>query len=77
MLPITQFSKNQSSATAVPDLQYTLKGIQDKDQDEVLCALRKLAELALRELEIFRRKIFMNLDSDIFLYLEKSTKIIN
>ena len=58
-------------ATAVPALRYTLKGIQGKDYDEALCTLGKLAELALRELEISRRKISMNLDSYIFPYLEK------
>ena len=43
-------------ATAVADLQYTLKGIQGEDQDEVLCALGKLAELAIRQLNLFRRE---------------------
>lgn len=37
----------KSSAIPVADLQYTLKGIQGKDQDEALRALGKLAELAL------------------------------
>ena len=38
------------------DLKYTLKGIQGEDQDEALCALGKLAELALRQLNLFRRE---------------------
>lgn len=39
-------TRKQSSATAVTDLQSTLKGIEGKDQDKALCALGKLEELA-------------------------------
>ena len=38
------------------DVQYTLKGIRDEVQDEVLYALGKLTELALRY--IFSGEIF-------------------
>ena len=48
MFPTIKFYKNQVIATAVTDLQYTLKGIQGKGQDEAFCALGKLEELALR-----------------------------
>ena len=40
MLPSSS-SKIRSLATAVADLEYTLKGIQGKDQDEALCVLKK------------------------------------
>ena len=45
----------QSLTTAVADLQYTLK-VQDRDQDEALCALGELAEQALPT-DIFQEKI--------------------
>ena len=54
--PPSSSTRIKSSATTVADLQDTLKGIQGEDQGEALCALGKLAELALRELDIFRRK---------------------
>ena len=56
MLPTTQFyRKIKSLATIVSDLQFTLRGIQGEAQDEALCVLGKLAEQALRKLDIFRR----------------------
>lgn len=45
--PPSSFTRIKPLATTVDDLQYTLKGIQGKDQDEALRALGKLAELAL------------------------------
>ena len=62
MLPTTQFYKNKSLATAVRDLQYIQKGIQDKD--EVFCALGKLGEPALSSK--FSGENFMNSVSCIF-----------
>ena len=41
LVPTIQL-KNQIINTAVTDLQYTLKGVWGKDQDEALHALRKL-----------------------------------
>ena len=43
MVPTIQFDKKVINA-AVTDLQYTLKGVWGKDQDEALCSLRKLGE---------------------------------
>ena len=48
----------KSFATAVTDLRYARKGIQGKDQDETLCAPGKLTELTLRELDIFRLRLY-------------------
>ena len=42
------FTRIKSLATAVADLQCTMKGIQDQEQDEALCALGKQAKQALR-----------------------------
>ena len=38
----------QGLATAVTDLQHTMKGFRGGIRDEALCALRKLAEQAFR-----------------------------
>ena len=58
--------------TAVLNPQYTLKGIQDKEQNEILSALRKQAKLALSY--ILGKKCFMNLNTCIFLLLRKTIK---
>ena len=52
---------SSSPAAVVADLQYALKGIQGKDQDEALSALGKLEELALKE--VFSGETFMDLVS--------------
>ena len=66
----------KSLATAVADLQDTLKGIQNKGKDEALCALGKWAELAFSELDIFRRNFLRTWILASF-YTYKSTKTIN
>jgi len=66
---LSRFTRIKLPGTAVLNPQYTLKGIQDKEQNEILCALRKQAKLALSY--ILGKKCFMNLNSCIFLYLEK------
>ena len=53
-LSVKDIQLYRDSVTAVADLQNTLK-VQDRDQDEALCALGGLAEQALRT-DIFRRK---------------------
>ena len=65
----------KSLATAVPDLQSTLKGSHGKGQDQVLCDVGKLAELTLGYLDNLRR-LSMNPVPCIFPYLE-STRNIN
>ena len=57
--PLSSSMRIKSLATVVADLQYTLKGIQGKDQDEVLGALRKMTELTLREILYLLEKYFI------------------
>ena len=47
MLPTTSSTRIKSLASAVTDLQSTLKGIQGEDKDEALCAPGKLVKLKL------------------------------
>ena len=56
--PLFSSTRIKLLATEVTDLQYTLKWIQDKSQDEAHCSLGKLAKLALRELRISKRKFY-------------------
>ena len=46
MLPTIQSVRIKSLGAAAADLHYTLEGIQGEDQDDMLCALGKLAEQA-------------------------------
>lgn len=45
----------ESSTTPVPDRQHTLKGVQQNDQAEALTTPGDRTELALGQLDIFRR----------------------
>ena len=56
--PLFSSTRIKLLATEVTDLQYTLKWIQDKAQDEAHCSLGELAKLALRELDISKRKFY-------------------
>lgn len=76
MMPTIHFYKDQVTGHCSHEpLQSTLKGIQDKDQDEAFCAGGKLTELALRYVNIFRRKF----DESSFLrlpILRKALKLL-
>ena len=72
-LPHSSIS-TKSLATAVPDLQSTLKGSHGKGQDQVVCALGKLAELTLGYLDNLRR-LSMNPVPCIFPYLERTRNV--
>ena len=48
----------ESQATVTTDLQYILKGVHGEYQNEILCALGKLAEQSFRQLDIIRRICF-------------------
>ena len=56
--PPSSSIRTKSLATADDDPQDTLKNVLSEDQDEALCALEKLAEPALRQLDIFRRNLY-------------------
>ena len=76
MVPSLHFYKDQVIGhCSCRPMQSTLKGIQDKDQDEAFCAGGKLTELALRYVNIFRRKF----DESSFLrlpILRKTLKLL-
>ena len=56
--PPSSSIRTKSSPTADDDPQDTLKNVLSEDQDEALCALGKLAEPALRQLDIFRGNFY-------------------